>query len=136
MMVVDASISNWKTYLIYKWFQLVSSNLKKTKVIAKMEKWQKNWRIFRDSQTAFPDSALSYIQLRDTWCHYSLITNTDIHISFSCGWKSEAKRREEESYSRSWGPFCVLVLRFFLDDQLGSGGSAPFVYSTTSQVMP
>ena len=91
-MVVDASTSNWKTYLIYKWFQLVSSNLKKTKVIAKMEKWQKNWRIFSDSQTAFPDSALSYIQLRDSWCHYSLITNTDIHISFSCGWKSKAKQ--------------------------------------------
>lgn len=33
---------------------------------------------------AFPDSRLPYI-LRDTLCHYSLTTDSDIQISFSYG---------------------------------------------------
>ena len=35
-------------------------------------------------QKAFSDSRLPYI-LRDTLCHYSLITDSDIQISFSYG---------------------------------------------------
>ena len=81
MKLPEALAANFISYFTQKWFQLVSGQFEKqAKVI---QRWKNDIKIDVSTGSSQRFFWFSFALLRDTLCHYSLITYSGIQISFS-----------------------------------------------------